>query len=83
MGILNAWGSLRSWMSHMVAHELWYQQIYSYQGILEALSGLPVDVAFLSFDDVRNGVPKDIDVLINAGNAYTAFSGGKVYKVRS
>ena len=37
VGILNAWGSLRSWMSHMVAHELWYQQIYSYQGILEAL----------------------------------------------
>lgn len=77
VGILNAWGSLRSWMSHMVAHELWYQQIYSYQGILEALSGLPVDVAFLSFDDVRNGVPKDIDVLINAGDAYTAFSGGR------
>lgn len=79
VGILNAWGSLRSWMSHMVAHELWYQQIYSYQGILEALSGLPVDVAFLSFDDVRNGVPKDIDVLINAGDAYTAFSGGKAW----
>ena len=77
VGILNAWGSLRSWMSHMVAHELWYQQIYSYQGILEALSGLPVDVAFLSFDDVRNGVPKDIDVIINVGDAYTAFSGGR------
>ena len=79
VGILNAWGSLRSWMSHMVAHELWYQQIYSYQGILEALSGLPVDVAFLSFDDVKNGVPKDIDVLINAGDAYTAYSGGKAW----
>ena len=77
VGILNAWGSLRSWMSHMVAHELWYQQIYSYQGILEALSGLPVDVAFFSFDDVRNGVPKDIDVIINVGDAYTAFSGGR------
>lgn len=40
-------------MSHMVAHELWYQQIYSYQGILEAISGLPVDIEFLSFDDVK------------------------------
>ena len=67
-------------MSHMCAHELWYQQIYSYQGILEAISGLPVDIEFLSFDEVRNGVPKDIDVIINAGDAYTAFSGGEEWK---
>ena len=80
VGLLNAWGKLRSWMSHMVAHELWYQQIYSYQGILEAISGLPVDIEFLSFDEVRSGVPKDIDVIINAGDAYTAFSGGEAWK---
>lgn len=79
VAILNAWGKKRSWMSHMVAHELWYQQIYSYQGILEAVSGLPVDVCFLSFDDVKNGVPNDIDVIINAGDAYTAYSGGKAW----
>ncbi len=76
VGILNAWGKKRSWMCHMVAHELWYQQIYSYQGVYEALSGLPIDVEFLSFDDVRNSVPKDIDVIINVGDAYTSFSGG-------
>ncbi|CDC71920.1 putative uncharacterized protein [Candidatus Colimorpha enterica] len=80
VGILNAWGKLRRWMSHMVAHELWYQQIYSYQGLLESLSGLPVDVSFLSFDDVKNGVPSDIDVLINVGAAYTAFSGGEAWR---
>ena len=77
VAILNAWGKKRSWMSHMVAHELWYQSIYSYQGVLEALSGLPVDVEFLSFDDVKNGVPAGIDVIVNAGDAYTAFSGGE------
>lgn len=77
VAILNAWGKKRSWMSHMVAHELWYQQIYSYQGILEALSGLPVDVAFMSFEDIKGGVPDDIDVIINAGDAYTSFSGGR------
>lgn len=55
----------------MVAHELWYQQIYSYQGILEAISGLPVDIEFLSFDDVKNGVNQSIDVLINAGDAFS------------
>lgn len=75
--VLNAWGKLRSWQSHMVAHELWYQQIYSYQGVLEALSGLAVDVRFISFDDVRNGIDGDIDVIINVGDAGTAFSGGE------
>lgn len=79
VGILNAWGKERSWMSHMVAHELWYQSIYSYQGVLESLSGLPVKVEFLSFDDVRNGVPANVDVLINVGDAYTSFSGGEVW----
>ena len=77
VAVLNAWGSLRSWQSHMVAHELWYQQIYSYQGILEALSGLAVNVKFISFDEVlKYGVDKEIDVIINVGDAYTAFSGG-------
>ncbi len=79
VGLLNAWGKKRSWMSHMVAHELWYQSIYSYQGILESISGLPVDVEFLSFDEVLDGVPSDIDVIINAGDAYTSFSGGKAW----
>ncbi len=77
VAVLNAWGKKRSWMSHMVAHELWYQQIYSYQGVFEALSGLPVEVEFISFDDVKKGIAKDIDVIINAGDAYTAFSGGE------
>ena len=77
VAVLNAWGSLRSWQSHMVAHELWYQQIYSYQGILEALSGLAVNVKFISFDEVlANGVAEDIDVIINVGDAGTAYSGG-------
>ncbi len=79
VGFLNAWGKKRSWMCFMVAHELWYQQIYSYQGILEALSGLPVKVEFLSFEDIRGGVPKGIDVILNAGEAGTAWSGGKYW----
>lgn len=78
VAILNCWGGLRSWQSHMVAHELWYQQIYSYQGVLEALSGLGVDVRFISFEDIRrNGIDERIDVIINVGDAGTAFSGGE------
>ena len=56
VAILNAWGSLRTWQAHMVAHALWYKQTYSYFGILESLSGASVDVSFISFDDVRKRV---------------------------
>jgi len=76
VGVLNAWGRLRSWQTHMVAHAKWYRQSYSYIGALEALAGLPVEVRFLSFDDIADGVPGDIGVLVNAGAAGTAFSGG-------
>ena len=41
---------------------------------------MPVDIEFLSFEEVENGVPSDINVIINAGDAYTAFSGGKAWK---
>lgn len=75
--VLNCWGRLRSWQPYMVAHALWYKQTYTYFGILEALSGAGVDVSFISFEDIRqHGVPEDLDVIINAGDAGTAWSGG-------
>ncbi|MYL40549.1 1,3-beta-galactosyl-N-acetylhexosamine phosphorylase [Virgibacillus salexigens] len=81
VAILNAWGQLRSWQAHTVAHGKWYKQTYSYYGILEALSGSNAEVTFLSFDDViHHGIPDDIDVIINAGDAGTAFSGGEIWK---
>lgn len=81
VAILNCWGKLRSWQTHMVAHAVWYKQIYSYSGILEALSGMNVDVDFLSFEDIKkNGIPDDITVLINAGDANTAWSGGENWR---
>lgn len=75
--VLNCWGGLRAWQPYMVAHALWYKEAYSYFGILEALSGAGVDVCFLSFDEIlEHGIPEDVDVIINAGDAGTAFSGG-------
>ena len=80
VAVLNSWGKKRSWMCHMVAHELWYQQVYSYQGVYESLSGLGADVRFISFDDIKaNGIDKDIDVIINVGDAGTAFSGAEYW----
>ncbi|MGN1051774.1 MAG: 1,3-beta-galactosyl-N-acetylhexosamine phosphorylase N-terminal domain-containing protein, partial [Candidatus Scatosoma sp.] len=79
VAVLNAWGKVRSWMCNMTAHELWYQQSYSYQGIYEALSGLPVEVGFINFDDAKNGALANYDVVINAGDAGTAWSGGEYW----
>lgn len=76
VAILNAWGQIRTWMTHMVAHALWYKQIYSYLGVIEALAGLPFDLKFISFDDARNGKLDEFDVVLNVGAAETAFSGG-------
>ena len=36
----------------MVHHAIYYKQNYSYLGIIEALSGVPFDVSFISFDDI-------------------------------
>ena len=81
VAVLNAWGKLRSWQTYMVAHALWYKQAYSYYGVLESLSGMSVDVSFISFDDIcSDGIPADIDVIINAGDAGTAFSGGRYWE---
>ena len=81
VAVLNAWGSLRTWQTYMVAHEIPYKQTYSYIGILEVLSGANVDVEFISFDEVVNeGIASDIDVIINAGDVGTAFSGGEHWK---
>ena len=79
VAVLNCWGKMRSWANHMVHHGLYYRQNYSYFGIIEALSGAPFDVSFISFDDIRNNsdILKDIDVIINVGDADTAQSGGE------
>ena len=79
VAVLNCWGKMRSWGNHMVHHAIYYKQNYSYFGIIEALSGAPFDVSFISFDDIRNNTNllKDIDVIINVGDADTAQSGGE------
>ncbi len=77
LAVLNSWGRLRSWQCYMTAHELWYQQTYSYQGLTEALSGMPAEVRFINFEDVKAGALEEVDAVLNAGDAYTAWSGGE------
>lgn len=80
VGVLNCWGNLRRWMANQVHHAIWHREIYSYVGILECLSGMPFDVEFITFDEIKEGIPEDMKVIINAGDAYTAFSGAENWK---
>ncbi|MBZ9686531.1 1,3-beta-galactosyl-N-acetylhexosamine phosphorylase [Clostridium estertheticum] len=80
VAVLNSWGKIRSWQTNMVAHALWYKKIYSYVGVIECLSGMPLDVEFISFQDIKEkGISEDIGVIINAGDAGTAWSGHKFW----
>jgi beta-D-galactosyl-(1->4)-L-rhamnose phosphorylase len=75
IGILNSWGKLRTWICSGHLHEHPEIQLTN---ILESLSGLPFDVEFLNFDEiVREGIPKDVKVIINAGSLNSAWSGGE------
>ena len=80
VAVLNSWGNLRRWMANQVHHALWYREIYSYVGVIEALSGMPIDVEFITFEEMKQGIDPAIRVIINAGDAYTAFSGGEVWQ---
>ena len=78
VAVLNSWGKMRAWGCHMVHHALYQKQNYSYAGIIEALSGAPFDVKFISFDDIRKdpSILDSIDVIINVGDGDTAHTGG-------
>ena len=79
VAVLNCWGKMRAWGNHMVHHAIYHRETVSYAGIIEALSGAPFYVKFISFDDIRNNpeILDDIDVLMNIGDADTAYTGGE------
>lgn len=78
VAVLNCWGKARAWGNHMVHHAIYHKQNYSYAGIIEALSGAPFDVRFISFDDIRENpeILNGIDVILNVGDGDTAYTGG-------
>ncbi|MBN2547428.1 MAG: 1,3-beta-galactosyl-N-acetylhexosamine phosphorylase [Spirochaetes bacterium] len=67
LAILNAWGRSRTWIQ---------QENWPYGCVAEILAGLPVELEFINFDDIRKGISMDIKVILNWGNAYTSWSGG-------
>ena len=81
VAVLNSWGRARSWGCHMVHHALYQKQNYSYAGVIEALSGAPFDVKFISFDDLLADphALDGVDVVLNVGDGDTAHTGGAAW----
>lgn len=80
VAVLSYYGREKSWMTYMTCQDAPYQRNAPYIGVLEALAGLPVDVAFVSFAEAKAGRLKDFDAVINLGDAGTAFSGDACWK---
>ena len=77
VAVLHSWGGLRPWTLSGHFHETYMHDLIH---INEALSGLPVETRFLSFEDVKAGKLEGVDVVINAGRAGTAWSGGDAWQ---
>lgn len=75
--VLHYWGNLRPWTLSGHFHETYMHDLIH---VIEALSGLPIDVEFINFEDVKNGALKNYDIVINAGRAGSAWSGGDAWK---
>ena len=76
VAVLTAWGKLRSWV--YVGHFIPGMELYE---LTESLAGLPLDVTFISFDDIlQRGIPKDCRIIINAGRLDSAWTGGEHWK---
>ena len=77
VAVMHTWGSLRSWTLSGHFHETDRHPLIH---VNEALSGFPVDVGFISFADAEQGALENYDVVINAGRAGDAWSGGDAWK---
>lgn len=77
VAVLHYWGKLRSWTLSGHFHETYMHDLIH---VNEALSGLPVETDFISFEDVKNGALEKYDIVINAGRVGSAWSGGEGWK---
>ncbi|MCR5104442.1 MAG: 1,3-beta-galactosyl-N-acetylhexosamine phosphorylase, partial [Eubacterium sp.] len=73
VAVLHSWGKFRPWTLSGHFHETWMHPLIH---INESLSGFPVKTDFISFEDIRRKGLEDYDIVINAGKAFSAWSGG-------
>ncbi len=77
VAVLTFWGRLRAWTCSGHYHEHPELDLIN---INESLSGLPLDVSYICFDDVKAGALDKYDVVINAGFENSAWSGGESWQ---
>lgn len=77
VAVLHSWGSLRSWTLSGHFHETSQHDLIH---VLESLSGMPVNVDFIQFQDILSDSLSSYDVLINAGQEGDAWSGGSAWE---
>ncbi len=76
VAVLHTWGHLRSWTLSGHFHETYMHPLIH---INEALSGLPVEVEYIDFEEAKGDLSR-FDLIINAGRMGDAWSGGDVWK---
>lgn len=74
IAVLSFWGKLRSWACSGHYHEHPEVDLIN---VIESLSGMPFDVDFICFDELKEKGLDGYDVVINAGFANSAWSGGE------
>ena len=77
VAVLTFWGKMRSWTCSGHYHEHPEVDLIN---VIESLSGLPLDVEFICFDELKARGADDFDVIINAGFAGSAWSGGDAWR---
>lgn len=84
VAVLSAWGSWRAWLQNPSLDQKFHvpsrPDVMELVGSnpLECLAGLPVNVVFLDFEQLKDrGVPGDVNVILNTGDAGTSWSGGR------
>ncbi len=77
VAVLTFWGKMRSWTCSGHYHEHPEVDLIN---INESLSGLPFDVEYICFDELKKNGADKYDVIINAGFAGSAWSGGDAWK---
>jgi beta-D-galactosyl-(1->4)-L-rhamnose phosphorylase len=76
VALLTAWGRQRAWGCR--GH---FNRGNFYNEVMESVSGLPIHVDFMSFEDILSeGIPTDVSAIINAGSVDDAWSGGEWWK---
>jgi beta-D-galactosyl-(1->4)-L-rhamnose phosphorylase len=76
--VLTEWGNLRPWTTSGHLHE--HPEV-DLLNALEAMAGMPLDIIFRNFEDLRReGVPEGVRVILNAGWGGSAWSGGESWR---